>query len=43
LESRDYSGATDRYDIAITGGANNLSIDKHRESKGGANFDREGE
>src|SRR5918993_3043252 len=43
LESGDYSGATDRYDIAITGGANNLSIDKQRESKEGANFDREGE
>jgi hypothetical protein len=43
LRSRDYSGATDRYDIAITGGANNLSIDKQRESKEGANFDWEGE
>jgi hypothetical protein len=36
LQSRDY-------DIAVTGGANNLSIDKQRGSKEGANFDREGE
>jgi hypothetical protein len=43
LQSRDYDGATDRYDIAVTGGANNLSIDKQRGSKEGANFDREGE
>jgi hypothetical protein len=41
LESRDYSGATDRYDIAITGGANNLSIDKQRGTKEGADLDRE--
>ncbi len=27
LRSPDYDGATDRYDIAITGGANNLSIE----------------
>ena len=43
LESRDYPGATDRYDIAVTGGANNLSVDKQRGSKEGADFDREGE
>jgi hypothetical protein len=43
LQSRDYDGATDRYDIAVTGGANNLSIDKRRGSKEGVNFDREGE
>ena len=43
LRSGDYGGATDRYDIAVTGGANNLSIDKQRGSKEGANFDREGE
>jgi hypothetical protein len=42
LQSRDYDGATDRYDIAVTGGANNLSIDKQRDWKEGANFDREG-
>ncbi len=41
--SGDYDGAADRYDIAVTGGANNLSIDKQRGSKEGANFDREGE
>ena len=41
LLSGDYDGAVDRYDIAITGGANNLSIDKQRGSKEGANFDRE--
>jgi hypothetical protein len=41
--SGDYNGAADRYDIAVTGGANNLSIDKQRGSKRGANFDREGE
>ena len=43
LQSRDYDGAADRYDIAVTGGANNLSIDKQRGSKEGANCDREGE
>jgi hypothetical protein len=43
LQSGAYDGAADRYDIAVTGGANNLSIDKQRESKEGANFDREGE
>ncbi len=43
LESRDYSGAIDRYDITVTGGANNLSVDKQRGSKEGADFDREGE
>ncbi len=43
LQSADFAGATDRYDIAVTGGANNLSIDIQRESKRGANFDREGE
>ena len=41
--SGDYDGAADRYDIAVTGGANNLSIDEQRGSKEGANFDREGE
>jgi hypothetical protein len=43
LQSGDYDGAADRYDIAVTGGANNLSIDKQRGSKEGADFDREGE
>jgi hypothetical protein len=41
-QSRDYDGAVDRYDIAITGGANNLSIDKPRGTKEGADLDREG-
>jgi hypothetical protein len=27
LRDRDYDGATDRYDVAVTGGANNVSID----------------
>jgi hypothetical protein len=43
LQSGDYDGASDRYDIAVTGGANNLSIDEQRGSKEGAYFDREGE
>jgi hypothetical protein len=43
LQSGDYDGAADRYDIAVTGGANNLSIGTLRGSKEGANFDREGE
>jgi hypothetical protein len=30
LRSRDYDRATDRYDVAVTGGANNLSIDEQR-------------
>jgi hypothetical protein len=42
LQSGDYDGDADRYDIAVTGGANNLSIDEQRGSKEGANFDREG-
>jgi hypothetical protein len=42
LRSGDYEGAAERYDIAVTGGANNLSIDEQRGSKEGANFDREG-
>jgi hypothetical protein len=41
LHSGDYDGAADRYDIAITGGANNMSIDKQRGSKEGADFGRE--
>jgi hypothetical protein len=42
LQSGDYDGAVDRYNIAVTGGANNLSIDKPRGTKEGAGFDREG-
>jgi hypothetical protein len=45
LDLRDggYDGATGRYYVVITGGANNLSIDKQRGSKEGADLDREGE
>ena len=43
LQSGDYDGAADRYDIAVTGGANNLSISKQRGSKEGADRDQEGE
>jgi hypothetical protein len=28
LQSRDYDGAADRYDIAITGGANNVNVER---------------
>jgi hypothetical protein len=42
LQSGDYDGAVDRYALAITGGANNLSIDKPRGTREGAGFDREG-
>jgi hypothetical protein len=28
LRSRDYDAATDRYDIAITGGANNVNVER---------------
>ena len=41
LRSRNYDGAADRYDIAVTGGANNMSIDEQQASKEGASFDRE--
>jgi hypothetical protein len=27
LHSHDYNGAADRYDVSITGGANNLTLD----------------
>ena len=43
LQSRDYDDSTDRYGITVTGGANNLSIDKQRGWTEGAYFDREGE
>jgi hypothetical protein len=42
LQSGDYDAAADRYDIAVTGGANNLSIDKQRGSKEGADLEGEG-
>jgi hypothetical protein len=41
LRSRHYEGGADRYDIAVTGGANNLSIDEQQGSKEGASHDRE--
>lgn len=28
LQSRGYDGATDRYDVAVTGGANNVTVDR---------------
>jgi len=34
LRSRDYDGATDRYDVAVTGGANNVSTDNQRVARG---------
>lgn len=46
LDLRDggYDVATDRYDVAVTGGANNLTIDKQQRPKeGGSDLDREGE
>lgn len=30
LRDRDYDGATDRYDVTVTGGASNVSIDNQR-------------
>jgi len=36
LSDRDYDGATDRYDVAVTGGANNVSIDKHQDERSGS-------
>jgi hypothetical protein len=44
LRSRDYDRATGRYDVAITGGANNVTIDQFSmPEKEGDDFDREGE
>jgi hypothetical protein len=43
LRSRDYEEAVDRYDIAITGGANNTSIERQRGDREGADRDQEGE
>jgi hypothetical protein len=34
LRDRDYDGAADCYDVAITGGANNVSIDKQPAARG---------
>ena len=34
LQSWNYEGTTDRYDIAVTGGANNLSIDNPASTEG---------
>jgi hypothetical protein len=34
LQSRDYDATSDRYDIAVTGGANNLSVDDQPEVRG---------
>jgi len=31
LQGRDYERATDRYEISVTGGANNLNVDQSRE------------
>ena len=35
LQSRAYEHATDRYDIAVTGGANNVIIAEQRTARGG--------
>ena len=43
LRSRGYEDAVDRYDIAITGGANNMSIERQRGDREGADRDQEGE
>ena len=43
LRSRGYEDAVDRYDIAVTGGANNLSIEWQRGDREGADRDQEGE
>ena len=43
LRNEGYDVATDRYDVVVTGGANNLSIDKQQRRKEGADLDREGE
>jgi hypothetical protein len=43
LQSGDYDGAADLNDLAVTGGANILSIDNQRGSKEGADIYREGE
>jgi hypothetical protein len=44
LRSRDYDGATGRYDVTITGGANSVTIDGFSvPEKEGEDLDREGE
>ena len=43
LRSRGYEDAVDRYDIAVTGGANNMSIERQRGDREGADRDQEGE
>ena len=41
LRSRGYEDAVDRYDIAVTGGANNMSIEWQRGDREGADRDQE--
>src|SRR5829696_3457446 len=43
LRSRGYEDAVDRYDIAVTGGANNMCIERQRGDREGAHRDQEGE
>ncbi|HLL98316.1 MAG TPA: hypothetical protein VK276_04510 [Rubrobacteraceae bacterium] len=43
LRSRGYEDAVDRYDIAVTGGANNMSIERQQGDREGADRDQEGE
>jgi hypothetical protein len=43
LQSRGYEDAVDRYDVAVTGGANNVSIEMQRVDIEGADRDQEGE
>jgi hypothetical protein len=43
LRSRGYEDAVDRYDVAVTGGANNMSIERQRVDREGADRDQEGE
>jgi hypothetical protein len=43
LQSRGYEVAVDRYDVAVTGGANNMSIEMQRVDREGADRDQEGE
>jgi hypothetical protein len=42
LQGRDYEDAKVRYDITVTGGANNLSIGRQRELQEGVGLDRQG-
>jgi hypothetical protein len=43
LRSRGYEDAVDRYDVAVTGGANNMSIERQQEDREGADRDQESE